>query len=360
MDAPEGLMPGQDSNHPITQPLRPLSPETVSALACLPPYVAQDLYQAIQTSDNAEQYVLVAKSSARAIMERNSSGSQQPGPSASPSTEATPTPSPSRPAPDPASAAQIALKRALLKKVPPIRAYAGDIKDDAARVYLRDCERFFRETSHLASAELEDSDKIIYARGALIDKAAKTWATYDEQLIGTYGTRINTWQDYRDWILREFSEHLGPEKRWDRFATLQQGQNQSFAEYAMNLQQAAVDTEIVLPEAVVIQFLRKGAKPNLQKRWAEEREHPTTLRETIDRFIQFERGSMIAGYIQRNAQDKDGDVQMNAMQSSKPAGYTGPRCYGCGKFGHVKRNCPDKKKGKSQGNKSKNVDGQTS
>ena len=69
---------------------------------------------------------------------------------------------------------------------------------------------------------------------------------------------------------------------------------------------------------------------------------------------------MIAGYIQRNAQDKDGDVQMNAMQSSKPAGYTGPRCYGCGKFGHVKRNCPDKKKGKSQGNKSKNVDGQTS
>ena len=75
MDAPEGLMPGQDSNHPITQPLRPLSPETVSALACLPSYVAQDLYQAIQTSDNAEQYVLVAKSSARAIIERNFSGS---------------------------------------------------------------------------------------------------------------------------------------------------------------------------------------------------------------------------------------------------------------------------------------------
>jgi hypothetical protein len=337
----------------------------LSALACLPSFVAHDLYNAIQASDNAEEYILVAKSSARTIMERNSSGNQQPGHSIPSSSGTVLTPGSLQSGPNLPSAAQIALKRALLKKVPSIREYAGAIKDDAAREYLRDCERFFKETSYLAGTEIEDADKIIYARGALTGKAAKAWTTYEQQLIGSYGTRIGTWQEYKDWILREFSEHLGPEKRWDRFATLQQGQNQPFAEYAMNLQQAAVDTEIPLPEEAVIQFLRKGAKPNLQKKWAEEREHPTTLRDTIDRFIQYERGSMIAGYIQRNAQDNDGDVQMNAMQSSGRPGYTGPRCYNCGKFGHVQRNCRSHsgEKDKSQRRKPqkpKNAAGQTS
>ena len=163
--------------------------------------------------------------------------------------------------------------------------------------------------------------------------------------------------------MREFSEHLGPEKRWDKFANLQQGQNQSFAEYAMALQQAAVDTEVPLPEEAVVQFLRKGARPNLQKKWAEEREHPTTLRDTIDRFIQFERGAMIAGYIQRRTQDDDGDTPMdlNALNGSNPRRNT-PKCYGCGRFGHIKRNCktPGKRNRERKQEKSKNASGQTS
>ena len=43
-------------------------------------------------------------------------------------------------------AGQIALKRALLKKVPKIREYSGTFKDDTAREYLLNYERFFYET----------------------------------------------------------------------------------------------------------------------------------------------------------------------------------------------------------------------
>lgn len=68
-------------------------------------------------------------------------------------------------------------------------------------------------------------DKIIYARGALRRRASKAWRTYESQLSDLYATPITTWQAYNEWVEREFSEHIGPEKRWDKFANLWQGQN---------------------------------------------------------------------------------------------------------------------------------------
>jgi len=373
MGEDEGFAPGSEEYaraQGLPQvPLERLpSPETLNALALLPDAISTDLYNHIRFASDPVQYIATAKNMARGIIQRNASISQhqQTEASASSSAEAVPTPNSSQNvlAHNSPLAAQVALKRVLMKKIPPIREYSGAIKDDAAREYLRDCERFFKEMEHLAGTQIEDADKIIYGRGALKGKAAKAWTTYEQQLIGSYGTVIRTWPDYKDWILREFSEHLGPEKRWDKLANLQQGQSQPFAEYAMTVQQAAVDTEVTLPEEAVVQFLRKGARPNLQKKWAEDREHPSTLRETIDRFIQYERGAMIAGYIQRHAQEADGDpMDLSAMNSTN-RGNKGPKCYKCGQFGHVKRNCKnlgkkDKSK-KSKDEKSKNADGQTS
>jgi hypothetical protein len=286
---------------PQPPPERLPTPETLTALALLPDAIATDLYNHIRFAEDPIQYVAVAKDMARGIAQRNASIGQhrQAEASISPSTENIHTPGSSQnsSAHNALSAAQLTLKKTLLKKIPPIRQYSGAIKNDAAREFLRDCERFFKQTEQLAGTEIDDSDKVINGRGTLKEKAEKAWTTYEHQLGNPYSFQIQTWQDFKDWILREFSEHLGPEKRWDKFATLQQGQNQPFAEYAMALQQAATDTEVALSEEVVKQFMRKGAKPNLQKKWAEDRDHPISLRDTIERFIQFERGAMIAGYI---------------------------------------------------------------
>jgi hypothetical protein len=367
--APGGEEYARAQGLPQPPPERLPTPETLNALALLPDAIATDLYNHIRFTQDPTQYIAVAKDMARGVVQRNASIGQrrQTEASISPSTENIHTPGSSQNSlpRNSLSAAQIALKKTLLKKIPAIRAYSGAIKNDAAREFLRDCERFFTQTEQLAGAQIDDSDKIINGRGALKDKAERAWSTYEHQLGNSYSFQIHTWQDFKDWILREFSEHLGPEKRWDKFATLQQGQNQSFAEYAMTLQQAATDTEIALSEEVVRQFLRKGARPNLQKKWAEDREHPISLRDTIDRFIQFERGAMIAGYIQKHAQEDDGDpMDLTAMNGSR-RGNKGPKCYNCGQFGHIKKRCKSGKKDKKdkdieKDQPSKNANGQTS
>jgi hypothetical protein len=309
-----------------------------------------------------------------------------------------PNPSPYPPAsetpistPNGSLAGQIALKRALLKRVPKIREYSGDFINDAAREYLLDCDRFFYETEQLAEATLDDRLKVVYAQGALTGKAMKAWRTHQQRISSTYGEQVTTWKQYREWILREFSEHLGPEKRWDRFVELKQGPRQAFTEYAMNLQQAAADTEQEIPEPILIQYLRKGAKVELQKKWAEDGNRPQALRDIIERFVQYEQGSTIAQYYGRKARDADGDVKMdmNAMESkqeppkqsssrdrgssntrgrgrgrgrglgSQPGRGRG-RCYNCNRPGHFAQDCrsPPRPEGESV-QKPKNGDGQT-
>ena len=105
------------------------------------------------------------------------------------------------------------LRRTLLKKIHEIREYSGQIKDDAAREYLRDCERFFDEVANLALTPVDDRTRVLTARGALTDKARRKWLAYDQRVQAGDAVPIETWQKYQDWINHEFSEHLGSEKR---------------------------------------------------------------------------------------------------------------------------------------------------
>ncbi|GLI82311.1 hypothetical protein PoHVEF18_010757 [Penicillium ochrochloron] len=138
-------------------------------------------------------------------------------------------------------------KRALMKTINKIKDYNGKIQGDAAREHLYDCERYFQRRSHKLQA------------------------------TNGYGTAITTWQGYKDWINREFSEHLSAAKRWDRFKTLRQGPKQPFMEYATQLRQAAIKYEQAIPDPIFVEFLRDGAQTHLQRRWAEERNPPTNL-----------------------------------------------------------------------------------
>ena len=83
-------------------------------------------------------------------------------------------------------------KRALLKTIPKIRAYAGKIQGDAAREYLYDCERYFQQVAEFSTSALIDREKIMYASGALSEKALKSWRGYERQVAEGYETAILT------------------------------------------------------------------------------------------------------------------------------------------------------------------------
>lgn len=256
------------------------------------------------------------------------------------------------------SVAITASKRALMKGIRNIEEYNSHIKDDAARKYLRDCERYFREIAQFTGMEPEDYDKVIRASGALKGHAASQWKRQEERIAATDPDQaVRTFAAYQNWIEREFSEHLGEEKRWDCFQKCRQ-KDRSFADYVSDLRIAAAECGIEVPEPMLIQFLRKGANVPLQKRWAEDREKPMRLTEVIERFIQYEQGAMIAGYLHRKNDNNRGNHHPDAMdldtmapngskqnKSSKKQNQGGrnPNCFNCGKPGHIARYCPSPK-----------------
>jgi hypothetical protein len=230
-------------------------------------------------------------------------------------------------------------KQALLKTIPKIRDYTGKIQGDAAREYLYDCERYFQQVAEFSASALVDREKIMYASGALIEKALRSWRGHERQVVEGYETAISTWQGYKDWINREFSEHLSAAKRWNRFKTLRQGERQPFMEYATRLRQAAIECEQAIPDPIFVEFLRDGAQTHLQRRWAEERNPPTDLRDIIERFKSYEEGATLASFYSRQAPNNSDAMDLSAMPA-KPMHQERRKCFNCNKIGHIGRNCP--------------------
>ena len=301
---------------------RATTPETDQALNCLPRDVAGMYYEAWQQAPNKALMSQVIKDAAGRL--------------SSPPTS-TPQPTPSSSVGD--EAARSLAKKTILKNIRPIDTYGGRVQNDGARKYLLDCERYFREITHYAGAEPDECDKIIHASGRLVQRASESWRAFEQKVAGRYAEPIQTWAAYRQWIEQEFSEHLGPEKRWDRFASMRQD-NKPFQEYALNLQQAAIDCGVPISELALIQHLRKGANVQLQKRWAEDSQsqRPQTLAGVIQRFIEFERGAMVSGYLGRKDPDA---MQLDAVQAQSPKQRSKKsiQCYNCGKMGHISREC---------------------
>ena len=285
-----------------------------------------------------------------------------------PESTATPTPTTSlapgtgSPRPGADDRADSEKRRAILKTIVKIRDYNGKIPDEAAREYLYDCERYFRQIAEFSHATMTDWERIMHASSSLTGQAAKTWRYRERQVDGGFEKRLESWDEYKKWIMRNFSEHLSAAKRWDRFRNTRQGDKQSFMEYVTQLRQAAMECEQTIPDAIFFEFMREGAKKKLQERWAEERNPPTKLDEIIERFRSYEEAATIAGYYRRQAPaaDDGGEpMDLGAMPSFPNRRGNGNRgrggrqgqgrrnpftCFACGQPGHRMADCELRKK----------------
>jgi hypothetical protein len=52
--------------------------------------------------------------------------------------------------------------------------------------------------AEFSASALIDREKIIYASGALLEKALKSWRGHERQAAEGHETAISTWQGYKD------------------------------------------------------------------------------------------------------------------------------------------------------------------
>ena len=254
--------------------------------------------------------------------------------------------------------------KALIRQLRPIPDYSGWIRDDAARMWIRDCERYFQDIVTYSGELVPDGSKVIAAKGHLVKRAATRWRAHEESVLRGYAPPISTWKAFVDWIMTQFKEHLGEQRRWEKYEQMEQGRD-LFPDYASKLQEAAAMLEVRIPEEVIRRRLIAGARKNLQAQWAKERDPPQDLAGTISRFSDLEQGTNIAKDIYRGDHDA---MDLTAIQEP-PVGAPRTmarhreeaprpkaleptrRCFSCGSSEHLKKDCPKREQrlGKGQG-----------
>ncbi|KAJ5994052.1 hypothetical protein N7451_001259 [Penicillium sp. IBT 35674x] len=336
---PQGLQGWQERPHPVTNDLPP--PEIITALGSLDMQTGTSLYDIwFHSADpNARIPAILHMANLATTALRTN-----PSPSVETRTSAIGHEN-----------SQRSVNKALLKDIRPIDKYGGKIHQSAAQQFLLDCERYFEEISLYVGQQPDEKAKVVFASGKLVDRAGNTWKAFKQKVSGRYADPIETFADFKAWIEREFSEHLGPEKRWDHFDSLRQG-TRTVQAYAMELQQAAVDTGFDIPEAILIQHLRKGANMALQQRWVEMNVQASTFAEAEKRLIEFERGRMLSNYISRHAGESDPDaMDLSALPAVTNETKRDDRvCFNCGKPGHIRKRCREERKKPSYRNRSGN------
>ncbi|KAJ5097836.1 hypothetical protein N7532_004837 [Penicillium argentinense] len=228
----------------------------------------------------------------------------------------------------------------LLEKIGDVPKYNGQIRNDAAREFLRNCERYFRRYQELLGHEYPDFQKVIFAQGRFKDFAQKRWDGHEQAVEKNLARPVRTWTAFTEWIHTTFGEHLSSERRYKRFVELRQGRF-SFMSYFQKVMEAVAALDYAVPEDLIIRQLVLGLSPTLAPKWAEERDKPSGLQATVVRLRELEDGA------RSRREYEESDLMDLSALTSPPIGRRtaqfrkGPRrCYNCSSTEHIARDCP--------------------
>lgn len=255
-------------------------------------------------------------------------------------------------------------EKAAIRSLGRIPEYSGTRANDAARLWLRDCENYFEKLQRRSLEPIPDYEKIDSAESRLIKTAERHWRSH--RMAASLGRTegISTWPEFQNWVLELFGEHFSERKRWERFESLVQGRER-VRDFAMKLDDAAALLEPEAPPQYVIrQKLLGGISRRLLGRWTEERQKPQGLQDTINRLAELEEGAIV-----RYSTDPD-PMDLSAMDArpSNPQRKRGNgpsrydhvapirKCFRCNSTAHLLRDCPkgpqegdQKRSGKARG-----------
>lgn len=245
-----------------------------------------------------------------------------------------------------------------LKDIPKPEKYRGTQQGNAARHWLRDCERYFETRAELAGTEEPDAYKVIIGRTHLTESALVAWRGFEVAVESGHMERITNWEEFKLWILDNFEAKTAEADRYRAYISRLQKAD-SFPDYFRKLQEASLNLLRPADSYNFILQLVSGLNHELRAEWYKLQNPPTDVTEVYNRLVELERGCKEAANTKNNRFQIRGRGQQTSRPSlnedamdlslmeNKPNSFV---CYHCNKPGHIKRDCRSlKKEGKAEG-----------